>query len=101
MQFYIDLPDVESCPELMIIKQKMDNKIKSIEDAELKAKEVVAKAVINKFGYPNDIVINVYQASSKVEFVNINTNEILASVETVNNGTVFYTETKYFGDWFK
>lgn len=97
MQFYIDLPDAE----IMRIKQMMDNKIKSIEETELKAKEVVAKAVVNKFGYPNDIVVNVYMSSSKVEFVNINTNEILASVETINDGIVFYTETKYYGDWYK
>jgi len=86
--------DVESCPDLMRIKQKMDNRVKSI-------KEVVAKAVINKFGYPNDIVVNVYLSSSKVEFVNVKTNEILASVETINDGVLFYTETKYYGDWYK
>ena len=101
MQFYIDLPAIESCPDLMRMKQMMDNGIKSIEETEFKAKEVVAKAVINKFGYPNDIVVNVYQASSKVEFVNIKTNEILASVETINDGIMFYTETKYYGDWCK
>lgn len=97
MQFYIDLPDAE----IMRIKQMMDNRIKSIEETELKAKKVVAKAVINKFGYPNDIVVNVYMASSKVEFVNIKTDEILASVETINDGVLFYTETKYYGDWYK
>lgn len=97
MQFYIDSPNAES----IRIKQMMDNRIKSVEETELKAKEVVAKAVINKFGYPNDIVANVYMASSKVEFVNIKTDEILASVETINNGILFYTETKYYGDWYK
>ena len=25
----------------------------------------------------------------------------LSSVETINDGIVFYTETKYYGDWFK
>ena len=93
--------DVESCPDLMRIKQKMDNRVKSIDETELKAKEVVAKAVINKFGYPNDIVVNAYHGSSKTEFVNVKTNEILASVETINDGIVFYTETKYYGDWYK
>ena len=29
------------------------------------------------------------------------TNEILASVETINDGIVFSTETKYYGDWFR
>ena len=101
MQFYIDLPDVESCSDLMRMKQVMDNEIKSIQETELKAKEVVARAVINKFGYPNDIVVDVYQDSSKVEFVNIKTDEVLASVETINDGIVFYTETKYYGDWYK
>lgn len=37
----------------------------------------------------------------KTEFVNVETNEILASVETINDGIVFYTETKYYGDWFR
>lgn len=101
MQFYTELPDVESCPDLMRIKQKMDNMVKSIDETEIKAKEVVAKAVINKFGYPNDIVVNVYHGSSKTEFVNVKTNEILASVETINDGVLFYTETKYYGDWYK
>ena len=96
-----DLPEVESCPDFMRMKQMMDDRIKSIQEIELKAKELVAKAVINKFGYPNDIVIKFYQASNKVEFVNIKTDEILASVETVNDGVLFYTETKYYGDWYK
>ena len=101
MQFYTELPDVEIHPEFLRAQQTVDESVKSIQEMELKAKEDVAKAVINKFGYPNDIVVNVYLASSKVEFVDINTNEILASVQTMNDGALFYTETKYYGDWYK
>ena len=78
-----------------------DSVCKSIWENEIQAKEVVSKKLINVFGYPHNIEVNLYQGSSKTEFVNVKTNEILASVETVNDGTMFYTETKYYGDWFR
>ena len=78
-----------------------DSVCKSVWENEIQAKELVAKRIINVFGYPHNIEVNLYQGSSKTEFVNIETNEILASVETINDGTMFYTETKYYGDWFK
>ena len=74
---------------------------KSIWENENEAKELVAKRIINVFGYPHNIELHLYQGSSKTEFVNVKTNEILASVETINDGIVFSTETKYYGDWFK
>ena len=78
-----------------------DSVCKSVWENETQAKELVAKRIVNFFGYPHNIEVNLYQGSSKTEFVNIQTNEILASVETVNDGIVFYIETKYYGDWFK
>ena len=74
---------------------------KSVWENETQAKELVAKRIVNFFGYPNNIEVNLYQGSSKTEFVDVKTNEILASVETANDGIVFYTETKYYGDWYK
>ena len=73
----------------------------SIWENETQAKELVAKRIVNVFGYPNNIELRIYQGSGKTEFVNVKTNEILASVETINDGIVFSTETKYYGDWFK
>ena len=78
-----------------------DSVCKSVWENETQAKELVAKRIVNFFGYPHNIEVNLYQGSSKTEFVNIETNEILASVETINDGIVFSTETKYYGDWFK
>jgi hypothetical protein len=78
-----------------------DSVCKSVWENETQAKGLVAKRIVNFFGYPHNIEVNLYQGSSKTEFVNIQTNEILASVETINDGTMFYTETKYYGDWFK
>ena len=74
---------------------------KSIWDNESQAKELVTNRIVNTFGYPHNIGVNLYQGSSKTEFVNVKTNEILASVETINDGIVFYTETKYYGGWYK
>lgn len=85
----------------MGIKDYLDSMCKSVWENETQAKELVAKRIVNVFGYPNNIVLYIYQGSSKTEFVNIETNEILASVETINDGTMFSTETKYYGDWFK
>ena len=78
-----------------------DSVCKSVCENETQAKELVAKRIVNVFGYPNNIELRIYQGSGKTEFVNVKTNEILASVETINDGTMFYTETKYYGDWFK
>lgn len=78
-----------------------DSVCKSVWENETQAKELVAKRIVSVFGYPHNIELHLYQGSSKTEFVNVKTNEILASVETINDGTMFYTETKYYGDWFK
>ena len=78
-----------------------DSVCKSVWENETRAKELVAKRIVNFFGYPHNIELHLYQGSSKTEFVNIETNEILASVETINDGMMFYTETRYYGDWFK
>lgn len=78
-----------------------DSVCKSVWENESQAKELVTKRIVNTFGYPHNIEVNLYQGSSKTVFVNVKTNEILASVETINDGIVFYTETKYYGDWFK
>ena len=78
-----------------------DSVCKSLWENETQAKELVAKRIVNFFGYPHNIELRIYQGSGKTEFVNVKTNEILASVETANDGIVFYTETKYYGDWFR
>ena len=94
--------DFHKCKNLSNTNQSYFVSIwKSIWENENEAKELVAKRIINVFGYPHNIEVNLYQGSSKTEFVNIETNEILASVETINDGIVFYTETKYYGDWFR
>lgn len=98
---YIDLSEIKSPPEFLRLRQMIDNVSKSVWENETQAKELVAKRIVNFFGYPHNIEVNLYQGSSKTEFVNVKTNEILASVETINDGIVFSTETKYYGDWFK
>ena len=98
---YIDLSEVESPPEFLRLRQTIDTLSRSVWENETQAKELVAKRIVNFFGYPHNIEVNLYQGYSKTEFVNIETNEILASVETINDGTMFYTETKYYGDCYK
>lgn len=98
---YPDLSSVETNPEFLRIQQLMYGRIKSIREADTKSIEEVCKVILNKLGYPTNIVLHKYVNSKKTEFVNVKTNEILASVETINDGIVFYTETKYYGDWFR
>ena len=98
---YTNLSEIESHPEFLRLRQMIDTASRSVWENEIQAKELVAKRIINVFGYPNNIEVNLYQGSSKIKFVNVKTNEILASVETINDGTMFYTETKYYGDWFR
>ena len=98
---YPDLSTFEDNPEFLRMHQLMYDRIKSIREADTKSIEEVCKVILNKLGYPNNIELHKYVNSSKAEFVNIQTNEILASVETINDDIMFYTETKYYGDWFK
>ena len=98
---YTNLSEIESHPEFLRLRQMIDTASRSVWENETQAKELVAKRIVNFFGYPHNIEVNLYQGSSKTEFVDVKTNEILASVETINDGIVFYTETKYYGDWFK
>ena len=98
---YPDLSSIETNPEFLRMQQLMNDRIKSIREADTKAIEEVCKVILNKLGYPNNIELHKYVNSNKTEFVNVKTNEILASVETINDGIVCYTETKYYGDWFK
>ena len=98
---YPDLSSIEANPESIRMQQLMDDRIKSIREADTKSIEEVCKVILNKLGYPTNIELHKYVNSKKTEFVNVKTNEILASVETTNDGTVFSTETKYYGDWFR
>ena len=98
---YTNLSEIESHPEFLRLRQMIDTASRSVWENESQAKELVTKRIFNTFVYPHNIEVNLYQGSSKTEFVNIETNEILASVETINDGIVFYTETKYYGDWFR
>ena len=98
---YPDLSTFEANPEFLRMHQLMYDRIKSIREADTKSIEEVCKVILNKLGYPNNIELHKYVNSRKTEFVNVKTNEILASVETINDGTMFYTETKYYGDWFR
>ena len=98
---YTNLSEIESHPEFLRLRQMIDTASRSVWENESQAKELVTKRIVNTFGYPHNIEVNLYQGSSKTEFVDVKTNEILASVETINDGVVFYTETKYYGEWFK
>ena len=98
---YTNLSEIEVHPEFVRLQQMMNDVSKSIWESENEAKEKVSKVILNKLGYPNNIELFTYQNSNKTEFVDVKTNTILACVDLVNDGTVFSTETKYYGDWFK
>lgn len=98
---YTNLSEIELHPDFVRLQQMMNDVSKSIWESENEAKEKVSKVILNKLGYPNDTELFTYQNSNKTEFVDIKTNTILACVDLVNDGTVFYVETKYFGDWYK
>ena len=98
---YQNLNEIEVHPEFVRLQRMLNDKAKSIQVMELETKEKVCKVILNKIGYPNNIELYTYQNSNKTEFVDIKTNTILACVDVVKDGTVFYVETKYFGDWYK
>ena len=98
---YTNLSEIEVHPEFVRLQRMLNDKAKSIQVMELETKEKVCKVILNKLGYPNNIELFTYQNSNKTEFVDVKTNTILACVDLVKDGTVFYIETKYFGDWFK
>lgn len=87
---YTDLNEIEVHPEFVRLQQMMNDRIKSIWEGENEAKEKVSKVILNKLGYPNNIELFTYQNSNKTEFVDVKTSTILACVELVNDGTVFY-----------
>ena len=87
---YPNLSEIEVHPEFVRLQQMMNE-----------AKEKVSKVILNKLGYSNDVELFTYQNSNKTEFVDVKTNTILACITLVKDGTVFYIETKYFGDWYK
>lgn len=98
---YTNLSEIELSPEFLRMRKLAGTTRNSILYNELEAKEAVAKKLLDVFGYPNNIEMHTYSGSSKLEFVNIETNEILACIETINDGTVFSTEIRYYGDWWK
>ena len=98
---YPNFNEIEVHPDFVRLQQMMNDRIKSIWESEIEAKEKVSKAILNKLGYPNNVVLHKYQNSKRAEFVDVKTNTILACVDLVNDGTVFYIEIKYFGDWYK
>ena len=98
---YSNLSEIEVHPEFVRLQQMMNDVSKSIWESENEAKEKVSKIILNKLGYPNNVELFSYQNSNKTEFVDVKTNTILACVDLVKDGTVFYIETKYFGDWYK
>lgn len=98
---YTDLSEIESHPEFLRMRKLADTAYNSVRYNEIEAKELTAKKLLDVFGYPNNIEMYTYQGSSKVEFVNSVTNEVMACVETVNDGIVFSTEIKYYGDWWR
>ena len=98
---YPNLSEIEVHPEFLRLQQMMNDRVKSIWESENEAKEKVSKVILNKLGYPNNVVLRKYQNSNKTEFVDVKNNTILACVDLVNDGTVFYIEIKYFGDWYK
>lgn len=98
---YCDISEIQSHPDSLRLRQAINSASRSVWENESQAKELVAKRIINAFGYPNNIEARTYQYANKIEFIDVKTNEILASVETINDGMMFYTETKYYGDWYK
>lgn len=98
---YTNLSEIEVHPEFVRLQRMLNDKAKSIQVMELETKEKVCKVILNKIGYPNNIELYTYQNSNKTEFVDIKTNTILACIGVINDGAVFYIETKYFGDWYK
>ena len=98
---YPNLNEIEVHPEFVRLQQMMNDRTKSIWESQHEAKEKVSKVILNKLGYPNNVELYTYQNSNKTEFVDVKTNTILACVDLVNDGTVFYVETKYFGGWYK
>ena len=98
---YSNLSEIEVHPDFVRMQQMMNDRVKSIWESEIEAKEKVSKVILNKLGYPNNIELYTYQNSNRTEFVDVKTNTILACVDIVKDGTVFYIETKYFGDWYK
>lgn len=98
---YTDLSEIETNPEFLRMREFVGNACNSVRYNEIKAKEMVAKKLLDVFGYPNNIEMYTYQHTSKVEFVNCATNEILACIETTNDDNIFSTEVRYYGDWWK
>ena len=101
MQPYIDLPDVESCPDFMKMKQMVNTKIHSLSTDYVLAKENVCEKLLSVFGYPHNIEMFTYQNSNKTDFVEVSNNTLLASVEIKNDEVSFWVETNYYGDWYK
>ena len=98
---YPNLSEIEVHPDFVRLQQMMNDRVKSIWESEIEAKEKVSKVILNKLGYPNNIELYTYQNSNRTEFVDVKTNTILACIDVVKDGTVFHIETKYFGDWYK
>ena len=98
---YPNLNEIEVHPEFVRLQQMMSDVSKSIWESENEAKEKVSKVILNKLGYPNNVELFTYQNSNKAEFVDVKNSTVLACVDLVKDGRVFYVETKYFGDWYK
>ena len=63
--------------------------------------EKVCEKLLDVFGYPHNIEMFTHQNSNKTEFVEINNNTLLASVEIKKAEINFWVETNYYGDWYK
>ena len=57
---------------------------KSIMSQKHEAMEIVSKKILNKFGYPNNIEVFLFQQNNNLHFVDVLTNEVVAKIEMKN-----------------
>ena len=84
-----------------LLHQKIETATRSVNTEYTLSKESVCEKLLSVFGYPHNIEIFTYQNSNKTEFVEVNNNTLLASVEIKNDEVSFWVETNYYGDWYK
>ena len=86
---------------MYLLHQMIDTAKRSVNTEYTLSKESDCEKLLSVFGYPHSIEMYTYQNSNKTEFVEVNNNTLLASVEIKNDEVSFWVETKYYGDWYK
>ena len=57
---YPNLSEIEVHPEFVRLQQMLNDRVKSIWESEIEAKEKVSKVILNKLGYPNNVELFTY-----------------------------------------